>query len=181
MIETPPLPPQNRLVTLLIGMAVANLVGGVLCFGITKLSEIYNGSNKELFIFPSFFLLPLLVGLIAAWLYRRLNRSLGITFLDALWVSLVWGRRRGDSSSRRRRLPGHCFPRALWTRLNRIACWSALLQAGLQQAPTEYLPAPRPPYRDRRLLQLDGTCDGHGRDSYQRHTRQGLAACVGLS
>ncbi len=89
MTEPPPLPPQNRAGTLLIGMAMANLVGGVLCFGVTKLIEINHGSNKELFIFPSFFLLPLIVGLVAAWFYRRLNRSLGITFLNALWVSLV--------------------------------------------------------------------------------------------
>jgi hypothetical protein len=89
MTEPPPLPPQNRLVTLLIGMAVANLVGDALLFGVTKLIEIYNGSNKELFIFPSFFLLPLIVGLVAAWFWRRLYRSLAITFLDALWVSLV--------------------------------------------------------------------------------------------
>src|ERR1700704_817925 len=85
----PPLPPQNRLVTLLIGMAVANLVGGALCFGVTKLSQFFNGSNEVWLIWPSFFLLPLLVGLVAAWFYRRLNRGVGITFLDALWVSFV--------------------------------------------------------------------------------------------
>jgi hypothetical protein len=89
MTEPPPLPPRNRLVTLLMGMAAANLVGGVLCFGVTKLSAIYKGANEGLLMLPSFFLLPLLVGLIAAWFYRRLNRSLAITFLDALWVSLV--------------------------------------------------------------------------------------------
>jgi hypothetical protein len=88
-LTAPPLPPQNRLVTLLIGMAVANFVGGVLCFGVTKLSEIYKGPSEGLFVWPSFFLLPLFVGLIAAWFYRRLNRSLAITFLDALSVSLV--------------------------------------------------------------------------------------------
>jgi len=75
--------------TLLIGMGVANLIGGVLCFGLTKLSEIYKGPNEGWFMWPSFFLLPLLVGLVAAWFYRRLDRGLGITFLDALWVSLV--------------------------------------------------------------------------------------------
>lgn len=75
--------------TLLIGMAVANLAGGVLFFAVAKLSETYKGPNEGFFMIPSFFLLPLLVGLIAAWFYRRLNRSLGITFLDALWVSLV--------------------------------------------------------------------------------------------
>ncbi len=90
MTEPPPLPAQtNRTATLLIGMSVANLIGGVLCFGLTKLDEIYRGPNEGWFMWPSFVLLPLLVGLIAAWFYRRLDRSLGITFLDALWVSLV--------------------------------------------------------------------------------------------
>jgi len=85
----PPLPPQNRLLTLLIGMGVANLVGGVLCFGATKLSEVVRGTTEGWLIWPSFILLPLLVGLIAAWFYRELNRSVAITFLDALWVSFV--------------------------------------------------------------------------------------------
>ena len=89
MTEPPPLPPRNRLATLLIGMVVANLVGGVLCFGVTKLGEIFRGSAQGWLLLPSFFLLPLLVGLVAAWFYRRLNRGLGITFLDALWISLV--------------------------------------------------------------------------------------------
>jgi hypothetical protein len=89
MTEPPPLPPQNRLTTLLVGMAVANVAGGALCFGLSKLSDIYKGPFEGWFMWPSFVLLPLFVGLIAAWFYRRLNRSLGITFLDALWVSLV--------------------------------------------------------------------------------------------
>ena len=87
--QTPPLPPQNRLAILLIGMAVANLAGGALFFGLSKLSDIYRDAAQGWLVLPSFFLLPLLVGLIAAWFYRRLNRGLGITFLDALWVSLV--------------------------------------------------------------------------------------------
>jgi hypothetical protein len=37
MTEPPPLPPQNRRMTVLIGMAVANLVGGGLFFGAIKL------------------------------------------------------------------------------------------------------------------------------------------------
>ena len=87
--QAAPLPPQNRLATLLIGMGVANVVGGALCFGVTKLSQFFTGSSEGWLIWPSFFLLPLIVGLVAAWFYRRLNRGLGITFLDALWVSLV--------------------------------------------------------------------------------------------
>lgn len=88
-LTPPPFPPQDRWKVLLIGMAVANLAGGALCFGVAKLSEIYKGPNEGWFMLPSFFLLPLMVGLIAAWFYRRLNRGLGITFLDALCVSLV--------------------------------------------------------------------------------------------
>jgi len=88
-LTPPPLPPQNRVMTLLIGMAVANLAGGVLCFGVSKLSEIYKGPTEGFFMWPSFFLLPMTMGLIAAWFYRRLNRGLGITFLDALWVTLL--------------------------------------------------------------------------------------------
>jgi hypothetical protein len=85
----PPFAPQNRLVTLLIGMAVANLVGGVLCFSVVLLIEVCKSPTAGAIMYPSFVLLPLIVGLIAAWFFRRLNRGLGITFLDALWVSLV--------------------------------------------------------------------------------------------
>ena len=83
------MPPQERLMTLLIGMAVANLAEGVLLFGVARLSETYKGTNEGIFMIPSFFLLPLMVGLIAAWFYRRLSRGVGLTFLDALWISLV--------------------------------------------------------------------------------------------
>ncbi|HEV2840864.1 MAG TPA: hypothetical protein VGW39_06020 [Chthoniobacterales bacterium] len=85
----PPLPPRNTLMILLAGMTVANLAGGLLLFAVAKLSETYKGPNEGFFMIPSFFLLPLLVGLIAAWFYRRLNRGVGITFLDALWISVV--------------------------------------------------------------------------------------------
>ena len=87
--STPPPPPPNQLITLLLGMGVANLVGGVIGFGVARLTEFYKGPSEGWIMWPSFFLLPMIVGLIAAWFYRRLNRSLGITFLDALWVSLV--------------------------------------------------------------------------------------------
>lgn len=89
MIEPPPLPPQNRLVILVIGMLVANLAGDALLFGVTKFFSLYKDQTQGVLALPSFVLLPFIVGLVAAWFYRRLNRSLGITFLDALWVSLV--------------------------------------------------------------------------------------------
>ena len=85
----PSLPPRRPIVTLLLGMLLANLVGDALLFGVTKLFSLYKDQTQGVLILPSFVLLPLMVGLVAAWFYRRLNRSLGLTFLDALWVSLV--------------------------------------------------------------------------------------------
>jgi hypothetical protein len=70
-------------------MTVANLVGGALLLGITTLGSLSRARLNEALIYPSFILLPLIVGLVAAWFWRELNRSLAITFLDALWVSLL--------------------------------------------------------------------------------------------
>ena len=69
-------------------MVVANLIGGGLFLGVMKLSEVYDRS-KEWFAVPSFFLVPLVAGLAAAWCWRGLNRSLAISFLDSLWTSLI--------------------------------------------------------------------------------------------
>jgi hypothetical protein len=130
-LTPPPLPPRNRLVTLLIGIGVANLVGGVLCFGVTMLFSLYNNRFEGAIAYPSFILLPLIVGLVAAWFYRRLNRG-SRHYLSRRALGLTrWCRRRGDSSSRRRRLPGHSLPRALWAYFNRIAHRPDLVSAGL--------------------------------------------------
>jgi hypothetical protein len=70
-------------------MAVANVAGGALLFGVAKCLSFYKDQFGAVLAYPSFILLPLIVGLVAAWFWRRLNRSLAITFLDALWVSLL--------------------------------------------------------------------------------------------
>jgi hypothetical protein len=75
--------------TLIVGMVGANLIGGVALLAVVYVASPYRNKVKDLIIYPSFILLPMAVGLVAAWLWRRLNRSLAITFLDALWVSLV--------------------------------------------------------------------------------------------
>ena len=85
----PPSKPARPILTLIIGMLVANLVGDVLLFGVAVLVAQFKGDTQGVLAVPSFLLLPFIVGLVAAWFYRRLNRSIGITFLDALWVSLV--------------------------------------------------------------------------------------------
>ena len=90
MTDVPPTSkPTRPILTLLIGMLAANLVGDVLLFGVAVLVAQFKGDTQGVLALPSFLLLPLIVGLVAAWFYRRLNRSIGITFLDALWVSLV--------------------------------------------------------------------------------------------
>jgi hypothetical protein len=90
MDQPPPLPPRNSAVQLILGIVVANAIGGLLLFAVTWLI----GTHKEpgmsnLIGWPSFFLVPFIVGLVAAWFWRRLGRTIGWSFLDALWVSLV--------------------------------------------------------------------------------------------
>ncbi|MEN3369629.1 MAG: hypothetical protein V7609_1772 [Verrucomicrobiota bacterium] len=90
MDESPPLPPQRPGMVLLLGTMVANAIGGTLLFGVTWFAGAYKNQDVVTFVaWPSFFLIPFIVGLIAAWFWRRLGRTLGWSFLDALWVSLV--------------------------------------------------------------------------------------------
>jgi hypothetical protein len=70
-------------------MVVANLVGDALLFGVTKFISLYKDRFEGALAYPSFILLPLIVGLVAAWFWRRLNRSLSLNALDALWTSLM--------------------------------------------------------------------------------------------
>jgi hypothetical protein len=74
---------------MLLGMLVGNAVGGALLYAGILLLGAYGSGNKDLLIWPSLILLPLIVGLVAAWFWRRLNRSIAISFLDALWTLLV--------------------------------------------------------------------------------------------
>jgi hypothetical protein len=65
-------------------------MGAALLFGVTFLVGNYKYNNvSALVAWPSFFLIPFFVGLVAAWFWRRLDRPLGWSFLDAFWVSLA--------------------------------------------------------------------------------------------
>jgi len=90
-MDTPPrLPPRNVVGVMMLGTLVANAIGGVLLFGIVWLVGAYKSSDFPTFIaWPSFFLIPFIVGLVAAWFWRSLNRTLGWSFLDALWATLL--------------------------------------------------------------------------------------------
>jgi len=94
MEATPPpppsLPPRNVVTMMVVGTLVANAIGGALLAGIAWLVRVSpSGDVTALVAWPSFFLVPFIVGLVAAWFWRRLDRTLGWTFLDALLVTLV--------------------------------------------------------------------------------------------
>ena len=90
MDTPPPLPPRNLTWSILLGTLIANAIGGSLLCGVVWLVGAYKGHDATALIaWPSFFLIPFLVGMIAAWFWRGLNRTLGWSFLDALWVTLV--------------------------------------------------------------------------------------------
>ena len=89
MSAEPPPPPPRKIGQLILGMVVANLVGGVLFLGVTKLLDIYKGGRENWLAIPNFLLVPFVVGLAAAWWWRRLNRGIAISALDSLWVSLM--------------------------------------------------------------------------------------------
>jgi hypothetical protein len=73
-----------------VGTIAANAVGGGLLCAVTWFVRAHAYDDAATFVaWPSFFLIPFLVGLAAAWFWRRLNRTLGWSFLDGLWVSLV--------------------------------------------------------------------------------------------
>lgn len=91
MNEPPALPPRNPVWQLILGMLFANAIGGALLGGSIGVMVLLGGKIKDagVLALPSFFLLPFVVGIAAAWFWRRLNRTIGWSFLDALWVSLV--------------------------------------------------------------------------------------------
>ena len=90
METPPPPPPRQSIVPMLLGIFVANAIGGVLLFVLVWLIGAYKNSDvTTLIAWPSFFLIPFFVGVVAAWFWRELRRTLGWSFLDALWVTLV--------------------------------------------------------------------------------------------
>ena len=90
MDTPPPLPPRNLTWSIFLGTLVANAIGGSLLCGVVWFVGAYKGHDATVLIaWPSFFLIPFLVGMIAAWFWRRLKRTLGWSFLDALWVTLA--------------------------------------------------------------------------------------------
>jgi hypothetical protein len=90
MDAPPPLPPRNVVWTMMLGTLVANAIGGCLLFAVTWFVGAYREHDLAALVgWPSFFLIPFLVGLIAAWFWRRIHRTIAWSALDALFVTLV--------------------------------------------------------------------------------------------
>ncbi|HJT80649.1 MAG TPA: hypothetical protein VJ719_05580, partial [Chthoniobacterales bacterium] len=89
--EPPPLPgPANRKAgILLLGIAIGNIAGGILMAGLLALVQIYRHDQISNIVAPNLLLVPLVVGLVASWFWRDLNRTIGQLALDALWATLV--------------------------------------------------------------------------------------------
>jgi hypothetical protein len=86
----PPLPPRNVVAIMVLGTVVANAIGGLLLAGTVWLVRAYPGTEvTTLVAWPSFFLIPFVVGLAAAWFWRRVPRTIGWTTADAALVTLV--------------------------------------------------------------------------------------------
>jgi hypothetical protein len=88
MDASPSMPPPRPIWQLVLGVLVGNAAGGILLYVVTLFSGEFKQASSAL-VWPSFILIPFIVGLVAAWFWRRLNRSIAISFLDALWTLLV--------------------------------------------------------------------------------------------
>lgn len=90
MTEPPPLPTPRRIwPTLLLGMFAANLIGGILFTLLFKFIGAHKESDISVLAVPNLFLVPFIAGLVAAWFWRKLNRTISISILDSLWTSLL--------------------------------------------------------------------------------------------
>jgi hypothetical protein len=86
----PPIPPRNIVWLMMLGALIANAVGGILLFAVVWFVGAYKGHDvTALVACPSFFLIPFLVGLLAAWFWRRIHRTIAWCTLDAVVVTLV--------------------------------------------------------------------------------------------
>jgi hypothetical protein len=90
MDAPPPLPPRNVVAIMILGTLIANAVGGALLAVVVWLVETYKSGDVATFVaWPNFFLIPFIVGLVAAWFWRRIYRTIAWSTLDALIVTLV--------------------------------------------------------------------------------------------
>jgi hypothetical protein len=84
----PPSPPRWQ--TWLLGMVVADLAIGLLTGGLFGLANSIPGAQVlEIVAWPSFLLLPAFGGVLAAYVWGRLQPTIGETALNCLWAALL--------------------------------------------------------------------------------------------
>ncbi|MEO5803559.1 MAG: hypothetical protein ABIR24_08505 [Verrucomicrobiota bacterium] len=86
--ESSPLPDNlpKRWPTWLIGMLMGDLVIGLL-FGLSVFLQ--TAGSYQAILFPSFFLVPALGGIIASYFWRKLEPHAGQVVLNAFWMTLI--------------------------------------------------------------------------------------------
>jgi len=74
----------------MLGALVSNAIGGALLAVVVWLVATYKNGDVATFVaWPSFFLIPFIVGLVASWFWRRIYRTIAWTALDAVLVTLI--------------------------------------------------------------------------------------------
>jgi len=73
----------------MLGSFVANAIGGLVLFGLVWCARGSKSDMAAFVIWPSFFLLPFFVGLVASWFWRTVRRTIGWCALDAIFVTFV--------------------------------------------------------------------------------------------
>lgn len=75
---------------ILLGVLVANAIGGVLLAAVNWFVRAHTHDDVATFVvWPSFIFLPFSIGLVASWFWRRLQRTIAWSLLDALCVALA--------------------------------------------------------------------------------------------
>jgi len=86
----PPLPVRGKVwPAILVGIIVANIVAATLFVPLANFVMAHKDTNAGTLAAPNLLLIPFVGGLAAAWCWRRLNRGVGASALDALWTSLL--------------------------------------------------------------------------------------------
>jgi hypothetical protein len=80
--------PRNRWQSWFAGMLIGDIAIGLL-YGLGALIEAKMHLFGQVLAVPSFFLVPMLGGLVASYIWRSLKPTIGATVLNSLWMTLL--------------------------------------------------------------------------------------------
>jgi len=87
MSQPPPLPRSSEYIgRILAGIIVANLVGGIVCAFGYWIGRAANPGNE--IIVPSLLLVPVAMGMVAAWIWKPLRLGMGAALLHSLFCTV---------------------------------------------------------------------------------------------